>query len=500
MRYKLRFQENAKAVSLIVAAHHREFVVAVARGEKTCNRETGVVADYLKNSIFFIGAFWVLNQAAYVFTLQEGLSTFYPPSGLAMFLVYYFGPRYLPIHFLAILAGGLPQRDIFNYNIEMLVPDLRQFIVYAAAGLILREVNKDRDNFPPIFLYSAITASIVTALLSSMFFDFDINEPLAPYDLARIASASPFFIGNLTGAIFVLPLFMVFVYIKKTDPNQLKSEILSEISGLDKILALFFIFVLAFTVVSLGSLTSGFSNYYFFIVIPMIWASVKWGLRTGLVYVFLGNSFAFFLYMAYGQASHTSLEGQVIFSISVISSIFIGLAHEEKTTLYVQSMYDELTSLPNTRLLKDVSHSMIAHAGRQEKSGAVLFVDVDGFKSINDNFGHQAGDDLLRQIADRLRNCLRKSDLVARVGGDEFVIHLDDIKSNHGAETVALNVIDNISRPFYCNGTGANVGASVGIAMYPQHGNTMETVMCKADEAMYAAKRSGKNVYRLYAE
>ncbi|RZU98910.1 diguanylate cyclase domain-containing protein [Spiribacter vilamensis] len=453
--------------------------------------------DYLKNSVFFIVSFWVLNQVAYFFAVQKGLSAFYPPSGFAMFLVYYLGPRYLPVHFLAILAGGLPQRDLLNYNIDMLVPDLRQFIIYAAAGLILRKVTKGGDVFQSGFLYSAIAASIVTAMLSSIFFNLDIDEPLSSYSLAWVASTSPFFVGNLTGAVFILPLFMLFVHARKTGMGRLKSDVLCEFFATDRMLALFFVFALAFTFVSLGGVSQGFSNYYYFLIIPMIWASVKWGLCPGLVYVFLGNLFAFFLYITYDQSGYTSLEGQVIFCVSVISSIFIGLAHKEKTTLYMQSMYDELTGLPNMRLFKDISHSMIASASRKGNSGALLFVDIDGFKPINDDLGHQAGDHLLRQIADRLKNCLRGSDIVARVGGDEFVIQLDDIKSNNGAETVALNVIDNVSRPFYCNGAMATVGASVGIAIYPQHGDDMETLIGKADEAMYSAKRSGKNVFRL---
>jgi diguanylate cyclase (GGDEF)-like protein len=366
--------------------------------------------------------------------------------------------------------------------------------------LILRVFNKDRDSLHPTFFYSSIIACIVTAMLSSLFFDFDINAPLSSYDLAWFSSIAGFFIGNLTGAVFMIPIFMLFVYIKTTDSEQLKLDLRAELLSLSRMTGLLFLLATAFVIASLVTVTSGFSSYQHFVIIPMIWASVKWGLCTGLTYVFVGHLFVFLLCMAYDQHEYMVMEGQTLFSIAVISSLLIGLAHKEKNVLYVQSMYDELTHLPNMRLLKDISHSMMARANRNDMSGAFLFVDIDGFKAINDRFGHQAGDELLQKIANRLKNCLRESDIVARVGGDEFVIHLGDLKSADGAETVALNVIDNVSRPFYDSTITARVGASIGIALYPQHGTTMKTVMSKADKAMYAAKRSGKNVYRLYAE
>ena len=474
--------------------------MAVFTGQKFFHQSRYGAAEYFQTSIFFIASFWVLNQAAYFFTLREGLSTFYPPSGFAMFLVYYLGVKYLPVHFVAILAGGLPQRDVFNYSFEMLVPDLRQFIIYGVAGLVLREINKAGGTFHPLFFYSAVGASVITAAISSLFFTTDINEPVTSYGLEWLASTSSFFIGNLTGAIFALPLFVLFVYLKSTGLKQATSDFLSMFLALDKALMLFSLLALVFLIVSLTNVSAEFSNYYYFIIIPMIWASVKWGLCLGLVYAFLGNSFALFLWHLYDYSGYSSLEGQVIFSVSVISSIFIGLAHKEKNDLYEQSMYDELTGLPNMRLFKDLSALMIANADRDKHLGAFLFVDIDGFKSVNDSLGHQVGDDLLREIADRLKRSIRESDVVARVGGDEFVIQLRDVRSTDGAETVALKVIDNISMPFYFDDSVATVGASVGASMYPQHGEDMDTLLGKADQAMYAAKKSGKNVWRLYAD
>ena len=95
--------------------------------------------QYFLNSIFFVLSFWVLNQVAYLYEVAENVSVFYPPSGFAMLLIYLFGAKYLPVYFIAIIIGGLPQRDVLNYGLDMLAPDLRQFFIYGTAGLLLRK-------------------------------------------------------------------------------------------------------------------------------------------------------------------------------------------------------------------------------------------------------------------------------------------------------------------------------------------------------------------------
>ncbi len=147
------------------------------------------------------------------------------------------------------------------------------------------------------------------------------------------------------------------------------------------------------------------------------------------------------------------------------------------------------------RLFKQLSSSMIASAHRNKEENAFLFVDIDGFKTINDTFGHKVGDEFLKQISEQLKNCIRDSDSIARFGGDEFIIQLGGDTSEIGAEAVALNIIDSISNPFYFDNGVATVGASVGISMYPKDGEDIETLIVKADKAMYVAKESGKSCY-----
>ena len=158
--------------------------------------------------------------------------------------------------------------------------------------------------------------------------------------------------------------------------------------------------------------------------------------------------------------------------------------------------YDELTHLPNRSLLYDRLGQAITMAKRNRSSIALMYIDLDGFKRVNDTMGHHMGDLLLMQTAERLRLCVRESDTLARIGGDEFTILLNDPHERENVEVVAQKVIHSIDQPFYLEGQAAHIGASVGIARYPYDAPTSGTLLIVADKAMYAAKAAGKNTYR----
>lgn len=158
--------------------------------------------------------------------------------------------------------------------------------------------------------------------------------------------------------------------------------------------------------------------------------------------------------------------------------------------------YDELTHLPNRSLLYDRLGQAITMAKRNRSNIALMYIDLDGFKTVNDTMGHHMGDLLLVQTAERLRLCVRESDTLARIGGDEFTILLNDAHERENVETVAKKIIHSIAQPFYLEGQAAHIGASVGIARYPDDAPTNGTLLIVADKAMYAAKAAGKNTYR----
>jgi two-component system cell cycle response regulator len=163
------------------------------------------------------------------------------------------------------------------------------------------------------------------------------------------------------------------------------------------------------------------------------------------------------------------------------------------------ALHDALTGLPNRRLLMDRLSLAIAHARRNTSAMAVLFMDLDGFKQINDTLGHDAGDTLLSLVADRLVAAVRQEDTVARMGGDEFVIGLWELGHPDDVGTLVSKVIQAVSQPYRIQAHDVNITASVGVGIYPLHGEAVETLMKNADLALYEAKRAGKNNYRIAA-
>ncbi|HJT16621.1 MAG TPA: diguanylate cyclase, partial [Thermoanaerobaculia bacterium] len=157
--------------------------------------------------------------------------------------------------------------------------------------------------------------------------------------------------------------------------------------------------------------------------------------------------------------------------------------------------HDVLTRLPNRKLFTDRLTQNLTHARRSGKPLAVMFVDLDHFKSINDTLGHTAGDDLLLEMARRLRGCVREEDTVARLGGDEFTIVLSELRHPEDAVTVAEKIIAAVQKPLAVGEMSIEVSASIGIALYPVDGNDPESLLRNADSAMYRAKESGRNTY-----
>lgn len=161
--------------------------------------------------------------------------------------------------------------------------------------------------------------------------------------------------------------------------------------------------------------------------------------------------------------------------------------------LQFQALNDPLTGLPNRRLLADRLHQTLALAGREGRMVALLYIDLDGFKLVNDSLGHGIGDLLLVQVAERLRTRVRQSDTLARLGGDEFTVILTGIHAKEEAVLVARSLLDVLTSPFALEDHQLTVGASIGISIFPENAKDAADLMQQADSAMYAAKRDGKN-------
>jgi diguanylate cyclase (GGDEF)-like protein len=164
------------------------------------------------------------------------------------------------------------------------------------------------------------------------------------------------------------------------------------------------------------------------------------------------------------------------------------------------AMYDPLTELPNRRLFFDRLHQILVYSRRNKTLAALLYVDLDAFKQINDVYGHQAGDETLLEVVRRIRSNLRKSDTVARLGGDEFAVILRDLGDKKHAASVADKIIKAVKKPLENIDRRASLGASIGIAFNDGTEKDLDSFLKKADSAMYEAKNAGGNRVRIYEE
>ncbi len=211
-----------------------------------------------------------------------------------------------------------------------------------------------------------------------------------------------------------------------------------------------------------------------------------------------GNAVSF--EMVFGEEQRT-------FSISAVSpardkfaTIFEDITMRKRAEQEIQQLafFDLLTQLPNRTLLMDRLGQALAQAARNEQQAAVLFLDIDRFKAINDTLGHATGDQLLKVVAERLNSCIRKSDTVARVGGDEFVIILNAVNHQQAVIATAEKILASLSAPVELEGHEICGSGSLGIAIYPVDGQDVITLLKNADMAMYRAKDMGRNMFQFY--
>ncbi|TKB25519.1 EAL domain-containing protein [Desulfopila sp. IMCC35006] len=219
-----------------------------------------------------------------------------------------------------------------------------------------------------------------------------------------------------------------------------------------------------------------------------------------------------------GRARHIHMHGEVLRTETGDPELFLGVVHDstqmkqaEKEIRYL-AFYDSLTGLANRTLLLNRLDQVLEHSKRNKRSFALLFMDIDHFKQINDSMGHHAGDILLKNTADVLKQCVRRSDvvaagagdtpdnLVARHGGDEFVIILSEIVSSENAAVVARRILQAIPQKQVIDGQEISVTASIGISVFPEDGRDADTLLRHADTAMYHAKKRGNNQYQFFKE
>ncbi len=184
--------------------------------------------------------------------------------------------------------------------------------------------------------------------------------------------------------------------------------------------------------------------------------------------------------------------------LAVLQDITERKEQEERTRFLAD--HDELTALPNRSLFRQALNKAMQRAERSGKMLSILFFDLDRFKNINDSLGHDAGDEVLRAVAERLTACVRKIDMVARFGGDEFAVLTEGLTAEDQASTVARKILEALSKPMILAGRQYRPAASIGISTYPTDGRDVQSLLKNADIAMYRAKEEGRGTFQFYSE
>lgn len=225
----------------------------------------------------------------------------------------------------------------------------------------------------------------------------------------------------------------------------------------------------------------------------------EYGLKAAMGIPVLSNDAVVAVMVFFVFESRAEDERLVGLVSAIAAQLGLVIQHiQMEETIRQMAYHDTLTGLPNRMFFQDHLTRALIHSQRKKQKLALLFLDLDRFKTINDTLGHDIGDQLLQGVADRLKHCVRGSDTVSRLGGDEFNVLLPEIDRVEDAAAIARKIIEFVSHPLIINNNAIQITTSIGVALYPDDGNDVETLMKNADIAMYQAKERGRNNYQFY--
>lgn len=432
--------------------------------------------------------------------IANNVTLIWPPTGLALFALLVFGVRLWPWVFLGALVTNLTTGAPFAACLAIALGNcleaLAGFYLLHLAGFN-RELRRVRDVMLLAFLAAGLSTMVSATVGAFSLTQFQVI-PQSAFGHAWLT----WWMGDAMGNLLFTPLLLAWWFSKKSAFGRGRL-----VEGLALALSL-----LAVTEFVFGGQLSLFDRSLplAFMTFPLlIWAAIRFGMlgATTAVFVMVGVILADIVYGKGLFAQGSALESLTLLwlyanFLAVTSMVLAASTGERKIaelTMRHVAAHDALTGLPNRARLKEDLMAAMARATRHGRQLAVLFMDLDRFKMINDSLGHSVGDQLLVSVSQRLRDCVRDTDAVFRHGGDEFVVLLEDLQHGEYAGKVADMVTAAMNRPFDVQGIALHSSASVGVSIYPRDGEDVETLLKNADIAMYRAKDLGRNNATFYS-
>lgn len=435
-------------------------------------------------------------------TIDGRISVVWIPSGLGVAALLIGGRKYWPAIFvgaMAVYVGvGRPWAPSFFSALSNVIEPLMLVWLLAWCRNFDRNLQKPSD-YLWLLIFGAISATVAAFIGVLALF---ING-LIPAG-AFLHSIMSWVMGNLLGIALITPLLLVW----QTFPSKWFRSRARQIETAAYFVSAAITCELVFGRGLYGYIPDVPRGYLIFIFVA--WGALRFGRRGTTLIILLAA-----IYGLHGAidnhgffAEDIEKTGLMNFWFYMMTLGFVGVSlatsinarRRNEETIQLQAHYDELTKLPNRRLFYDRLEQSILKIQRDAGSLTLMLIDLDRFKEVNDTLGHDAGDILLVEAAHRINRCVRESDTLARMGGDEFVVILNGMEESASIERITQNIIDRLSEPFILGDEHAYISASIGITIYPNDAADIDTLLKNADQAMYMSKDLGRNRFSYFTE
>jgi diguanylate cyclase len=455
----------------------------------------GLTKTVLLRMLALALVYMVLGKVAITFAMVQGnVSILWPSSGAALAALLLFGRELWPGVFLGALLTSL--WIIGNPPLAAVAIAIGNTLDVLAGVWLLQHTGFDarlqrlRDYYLLFFL-AGILATLVSALLGvgTITLAGFVSPAMFP------SSAMHWWMGNVLGTVLVAPILLIW---------KIPGERITFSLRLLESIGLLILAWYCGTVIFIGTpFIIPLKPMVFWIVPFFIWAALRFG-RHGISVLLA----MYFIQSLLGAATGTGIfasdfqdTGLLNFwffhMVGNLAAMTLAIALHERNTagegIRQMAQHDFLTGLPNRLLFNDRFAQLMASARRNRTHFVLFYIDLDGFKQVNDTLGHHEGDLLLKQVAQRLTDTMRATDTICRIGGDEFVILTPDFEGADHVEWLATKVLDTIRQPYTIDGHEITITASIGSAVYPIHGQSMDAMLKAADRAMYHSKNEGGN-------
>ncbi|MBP8615854.1 MAG: GGDEF domain-containing protein, partial [Thermomonas sp.] len=441
--------------------------------------------------------YWLAWKAAALFEVQPHVSALYLSAGLTTAVGMIGGWRHLPAAFLAICV--VRQLDMPGPLLEGIDwgGALRQVLVYGGTGLLLRR----RWLAMPARLTLADAMHVVLLAFAATSVSAAATLFIPPFDTLPASELGAVFLsfwgGDFAGLLLGLPAIVLgwnLLLRGNAEHGQPDDSPTAPIHGLRSRTGLLGLALgVSLLTLLLPQLTHSEAKLGILILFPVLLAGLMRGVLMGYLVAALVCAIQILAGRLLGLPVDGVLDLQLVLAMSAATALLAGAAHDDKHFEWQHANFDLLTGLANRHRFQDQLEHELMRAARTQQPLALMYIDLDGFKAVNDSLGHHAGDLLLLQVAGRLRNCVRETDTVARLGGDEFAIILPDLKELAIIDRIGHTLLERLQQPFELDGRTAHISASIGVALWPRDGRTPTDLIHHADRAMYEAKRLGRN-------